>query len=246
MGRVSLPKVNECLYNEIVLIYPNVILPDYFTRLLRANIQNVPAAYNELGMYIGSNDGFWALCQKYFRTVDEKGRLETIIKALGWEGFRDRMASIFIYRYTNDAWPESIPEECCYEILQFEGKLTQYKTENNSRAFLLGLYLEMACRWISKNTSANGYVVPEITDELIGLLKYSKTRIIKIDWILILLFQFKTFLGMDELKGILKSEDDYSTIYNRLSVKEREIFTKNLLAYGSSINESDFFVGEVV
>ena len=81
-----------------------------------------------------------------------------------------------------------------------------------------------------------------IKEEHIDLMKYSKAKSIKIDWLILQLILFESFLGMDRLKSLLQSEIKFNALFNMLKDEEKELFLENLLKYGASISDYEFFL----
>ena len=222
--------------------YKTTQLPDYFTRLLKVRTQTTASGLSDILRYINQQRSFWGLIQKNFTDIDKEGRVENIIRSLGFETFRNRMASIFInYEFCGN-YDEEIDESLIDEILKIEKMIIPYSVEGNHRGFMLGFFAKMSK---TQNNDENYYTV-DLSSSLINLLKYSQRKLTKPDWILIILDQFCLSIGIEKLEKILKNGIRYMDIYNLLSVEEQKLFTENLLAYGQSINEPEFFVNDLV
>jgi hypothetical protein len=211
-------------------------LPDYFTRLLCSNMQNGEDNFSNLSMYIKSNPGFEGLVKRSFLDVDEKGRIDSIVKSLGWHGFRNRMSALFLEYHLNGQFPIKPNLELCHELVALEEKVKSQTVEGFSRAFMLGLYWKLH-RYKDNNQFIEGFNWIEILD----LLKHSKAKVIKIDWLLLSILHLQCFLGKEVVREALKTSADYKDLYERLDEKQKRTYTMNCLSYGASINEPEFF-----
>lgn len=211
-------------------------LPDYFTRLLCSNMQNGESNFSNLGDYIQSNPGFEGLVKRSFLDVDEKGRVNSIIKSLGWFGFRNRMSALFLEYHLNGQFPIKPNLELCHELVALEEKVKSQTVEGFSRAFMLALYWKLH-RYKDNNQFIESFNWMEILD----LLKYSKAKVIKIDWLLLSIVHFQSFLGKEVVRQALSSDADYITLYEKLDEKQKRTYMMNSLSYGASINEPEFF-----
>jgi hypothetical protein len=211
-------------------------LPDYFTRLLCSNMQNGEDNFKNLASYINSNPGFKGLVKRSFLDVDEKGRIETIVKSLGWFGFRNRMSALFLEYQLNGQFPIKPNLELCHELVALEEKVKSQTVEGFSRAFLLGFYWKLH-RYKDNNQFVDSFNWIEIQD----LLKHSKAKVIKIDWLLFSILHLQNFLGKEVVREALKGSADYKDLYESLDEKQKRIYIQNSLSYGASINEPEFF-----
>ena len=76
--------------------FPTVNLPYQFTSLLRANIQIGGNSIDNIRAYINSQKSMVALINLIFQDLGKKLELGSIIKAVGWTGFRDRMTNVYV------------------------------------------------------------------------------------------------------------------------------------------------------
>jgi len=220
--------------NKPTLSYIN--LPEYFTRVLCSNMQSGEDNFDNLGAYIRSEPGFLGLVERCFSDVDEKLRTETIIKSLGWYGFRNRMAAIFLEYQLNGKFPVKPNLELCHELVALEDNVKNQTVEGFSRAFMLGLYWKLH-RYKDNNSFMESFNWKEVLTHF----KHTKARVIKVDWLLFMIVHFHAYLGKEVLREALKGTPDYSELYSRLDENQKREYLNNALSYGASINEAEFF-----
>lgn len=217
-------------------------MPDDFTRFLRINTQSTGAFLSEFTVFVSKKKYLYSLIERSFSDVDAKGRVDVIMKSLGWDILRNRLAVLFIEKKLKGHFPTNATDtRSIAEILAFEDKVSPYTVSGHSRSFLLAFYLKLALlhlREVDPQTKRDDLI---IRDETIALLKFSHAKVINIDWLLLLLVHLEKFIGHKELSALLKKGVDYDEIIGYLKPKEKDQMTSNFLAYGSSINDLDMF-----
>jgi len=222
-----------------MMLEPNlsyISLPVYFTRLLCINMQYGEHHFENLAGHIASHPGFLGLIERCFKDIDEKANLRNIIKALGWFGFRNRMASIFLEYQLNGSFPLKPNLELCHELLTLEESVKLKTVDGFSRAFLLAFYWKL-----HKYKSNNSFLESLDWEDFLTLFSYTKARVVKIDWLIFMMIHFYTYQGKEVLRDALSKGTDYSQMYNSLTVNQKRQYTMNALSYGASINEAEFF-----
>jgi len=229
-----------------MICYPSVNLPDSFTRLLRTNLQkpDVIAAYIKHEME--EDQGLRSLVYRFFKDIDPKVRIEFIIKSVGWHGFRDRLASLYLYYKTHRDWPNETDQTMVSDLVEIEQKLKRATVDGFSRGFMLAFYFKMAGLSLSGDNNEGALNYLTIEDEIIDLLKSVKSRTVKIDWLVILMNHFDYFLGREKLKDSIKNGLGYEEIYKSLDPDFHSILMENNLTYGYSVNDPEFFYVETV
>jgi hypothetical protein len=223
--------------------FPTHVLPEYYTQLLRVNMQSTGSVFSNLSMYIHENRSLYAIVEKV--TKSPNGKSEEIsekIKNHGWFGIRNKVCSAYLYYLKNGNYPNAPAIEMIDSILRIEERLRPFAVRGFSRSFLLGFYLESVALSID-----GGELLASFLDKkFLALLDISNSRTHKIDWVMILLYHFKDFLGYDKLLDLLNNGSEYEQIYTQLSQDQQALLMKNLLAYGCSISESESFFTERV
>jgi len=228
------------------LLFEYVALPDSFTQLLRANLQSTRPFFKSLGIHLQKEEPLAMLIEKYFTDIDHKGRVEYVLRAAGWNGIRNRLASIYIFYQRQGRFPTknelALEANLSDTILDLETKGHSIAMDGISRLFLLGLYLELASITYGKN-----YKKLFLHDEeLWQLIARSKKRLEKTDWFLVQLVHFKFYLGYETLKGFLDKGASFDKIMSELDESSQAEMIASLLKYGSSTGDSDVFTAQIV
>jgi hypothetical protein len=226
------------------LQFPHVILPQEFVQLLKSNLtaSNSAAVFDVLK----SNRGLYEVLDVAFSEFNDGRGLEKTMVALGWANFRDRFASLYIYKAIHGKFPLKSDMGLVEEILKFESIYGEFSVSGQSRAFLLGFYLKLAHIKIQE-VEKNKFLEFQLPDEVIvPLLKLSQGRAEKIDWLILLLFHLSEALGDKSLAGALVSDKSFDGIYGLMSEDSRKRMHDNLMSYGMSIYEPETFLYQKV
>lgn len=231
---------------------PFINMPDYFTRMLQVNMQSGGENFRKLQDSIYKNQSLYALCSIAFKDIDQDLRLEKIINALGWYGFRDRLASLFIYYQRHGHYPLQYKINYANLIIHYEKKIQNFTTDGYSRGFLLGFYVEMANYAIEVGDidqgKKNSLQILNLTfdkiDQLIKSAKLFQGRTVRIDFLLLLLAHFHLFLGEEQTLKLMTEGKEYNDIFPLLELSDQKNLILNMMSYGSSIGDLDFFVGK--
>jgi hypothetical protein len=222
--------------------FPFVSLPEHFTKLLVSNIQNSTQGNNNLEMYIYENKELNALVKAIFRDIDPDGFLGKIISISGWIGIRNRLAAVYIEYAMAGRFPEVANLSLVTDIINIENRLRHFTPSGFSRAFLLGFYAKFALINVIHSTEGKNHLI--IKEEHFEFMKFSKTKSIRIDWLMFQLIQFDHFLGTDRLNSLLKANPRYDSLYALLSPEEKNAMIENCMAYGASINDSEIYLND--
>lgn len=229
--------------------FPYISLPEYYTRLLVSNIQNSTGTNTNLELYIAENPELNALIKKIFRDIDPDGFIGKILSISGWNGIRNRLASVYIEYAMTGRFPDTANLNLVSDIINIENKLRHFTPAGFSRAFLLGFYAKMTLIHVTKLTeikSSSETVAPLIVkDEHIEFMKHSKAKSTRIDWLLLQLIQYEHFLGMERMETLLQSGSRYESLFTLLSAEEQKQVIENCMTYGASINDTEIFLTDV-
>ena len=226
--------------------YVNVHLPDYFITLLKSNMASRVNFIGEVTNYIMHYPAFLGLIKKYFKEVDEQIRLDVILKSMGWENFRNKMALIYINFENQGMFPKDIDTGYLSSLLALERQVSSFITSDNSRAFLLSFYKTLGAIKLERLSEKKNYVLPELNSRTIALLEHANSKIKKVDVVLIILEQLTYLLGYELVKRNLSEKYPFSAIYSQMDEQVKEAFIKNLLIYGQSVNEVELFVKDTI
>lgn len=221
---------------------PYVTMPDHFVKLLCTNILPSSQVNNNLEMYLNENKDLNILVKKLFIDIDPDGFLGKIISISGWTGIRNRLACAFIDKNQNGSFPDQVLLSKLSDVLNLENKLRHFTPAGYSRAFLLAYYAKLTMVKLNQMEEIHQYTPLVIKDEVIELMKFSKSKSVRIDWLILQLALFESVLGIERLKNFISSEMKFQAIFNMLKPEEQEWFMQNLLVYGASISDYEFFL----
>lgn len=229
--------------------FPFISLPEHFTKLLVANIQNSTANNTNLELYINENKELNALVKRIFRDIDPDGFLGKILSISGWNGIRNRLAAVYLEYAMTGVFPDTANLNLVTDIINIENKLRHFTTPGFSRAFLLGFYAKMTLihvKKISDDVEDEEAVSPLIiTDDHIEFMKHSKAKSTRIDWLMLELIQYDHFLGTERVNTMLSAGSRYEAMFAQLSADEQQQMIENYMTYGASINDTDIFLADV-
>ncbi len=221
---------------------PHVILPAELLTLLKLNLPTSVAPETIL-QTISANPALLLLLDRTMAEFHGGKSLEKALTALGWAGFRDRFASLYVYKAIHGVYPSLTYLDLVDEVRALEARFGGFGTSGNSRVFLLGLYLKLSnLKLLSE--AAGKFLELRIPLEVDGLFKRTQGRSEKLDWLLLIVTHLLEGLGEIELSKALVSGQPLDSIYPRLAPDERERMFKNLLTYGTSIREPDMFLDD--
>ena len=228
----------------IKLHLPFVNLPHEFVALLKANhtVTNSPALIVDV---IRPNKALVFILETAFKDFDSSRGLEKVIMVLGWANFRERMASVYVYKSLYGDFPSKTDMELVDDIKLTESRYTDHSVNSYSRLFLLGLYLKLANLEI-QHGEENKFTEIKLPADLGDLLSLSEGRSERIDWLILLLLHLQSALGEKQLMEYLIEGKKFDELYLLMSKDDQTIMANNLMAYGASIRESDVFLYEKV
>jgi hypothetical protein len=225
-------------------IFPYVHLPSEFVMLLKSSLTLSNSGAPVLDV-LRPNKALYSVLKTSFMEFDERKNLEKILLALGWPNFRDRMASLYIHKIIYGAYPSRTNIELVEEISAIENRFRDFSVNSYSRLFLLGFYIKLANFQMQSSIEFDSAPLL-IPDELEKILQYSRGRSERIDWLIILIIHLLNDLGIDSLCEKLKAGMKFDELYQIMSQDSKELMANNLLAYGASIQEPDFFLYDKV
>lgn len=226
------------------LHFPYVNLPLEFVTLLK---QNLPAttAPGPVFDVIRPNRALLSVLENAFKEFDDGRGVEKVMTALGWSNFRERMASIYVYKTMYGDYPSRTNMELVEDIHEMETRFSAHSVNSFSRLFMLGFYLKLANLSIQQRED-NQFLEIKVAPEIGPILKLSQGRSEKIDWLILIVIHLNAALGEKMLMNNLAAGKKFEDLYQIMPKDAQEIMTHNLLAYGASIQESDVFLYEKV
>jgi hypothetical protein len=221
------------------------LLPDCYTFLLQMNMQTTSKFYSSFKSYIYENKDLHSHIKISCCDIDELGQVDRIIKAVGWHGLRNRLAHYYLGRLNLIEESQFFEEKNLVEILEIENRFQKFTVDGYSRLFLVGFYLKIL---INKKLSVGEGLLHD-AQSIVFLekaLMLSKSRTIKVDWLVITLLLLAQQLGEDLLLEKLKTKRCFSILWNELEGARRDSLIKGLMSYGASINDDEFISMELV
>lgn len=226
------------------LYLPHVVLPTEFITLLKTNLSSTSTSASIFEI-IRPNQAIYCVLEKAFREFDDGRGLEKTMAALGWANFRDRMASIYIYKAIYGNFPNKTSTELVEDLKVIELQFASHGVNSLSRLFLLGFYLKLS-NIETQRRRDNPFIETKIPENVSDILRMSQGRSEKIDWLILISMHLMNGLGEKIFMNALGSGKKLEEIYQLLTTEFRKNMLDNLLAYGASIDERDVFLYEKV
>jgi len=226
---------------------PQIYLPDIITRLCHIKLQNNRKSFAIIMDTIYADPALSILITRTFSEFLKYETIESMLNALGWDGFRNRVASLYLYKLEFGVFPGETKPDLVKGIVDFEIELKEFTVYGDSRLFLLGYYLR-SCELSFKNQKQfiAGSML-NISDNVIAAIKMNNHKSEKIDWLILILSYFTNYLGEEKLLDCLtKSNGNFYKILPLISEQNRHDLIENLLIYGGAINEDEMFLFEKV
>ncbi len=224
--------------------FPFVNLPNDLLELLKGEYHNSKESLTKLSIAVEQNPGLKQIVKKTMGEYDPEGRIEAIVKNLGFEAFRSRLSSIYIQKLDIHKFPEKSSLDRVQKITDLANSLQELSVMNSSRIFLLGVYLEFSSIYLTQSGQISHLEIPK---EIIAFLLKRKSKNTKLDWLVLLTWHFIEYFGRDPFLALLKKyNNDYQNVYLSMNEDSRFKMMANLLSYGSSIQDYDTFIYERV
>ncbi len=229
------------------ILFPIVYIPEDLSWINAIYLNNSRKAYLSISENVHSKPFLKLHVEKLFSSYIKANSIESMLNALGWRGFRNRLASSYLYHYFHGFFPEEDEVDNISEVVQFEEDLKGIFPEGNSRIFFLGFFLKMCEIQAMKENSNNFISFLGLSRQLKQVLLLGEQKLIKPDWLVLSLIHFESFLGKEKFVDIVKEDKgDFTRLKNRLSPEQKDLMVQNFLRYGASINETEMFLYEKV
>ena len=223
--------------------FTEVYLPGEFVNLLRFNSSLSGDAGQRTAKYLESVPSLKHLAKRSLEEFDpEKCRLEVIINNLGSNSFRDRMASVYYQKLKDGKFTFKSDIGLIDDVIELEERLQKHTILGMPNCFLISFYFKL----LSLENKVEDEGIKSLQfynriEEAIELLSELKTRVVKIDWLLIQLMNLCEFIPFSELKRKLKTES-YEKLYSGLSTKQKGQMLNNLLSYGYAVGDKETLI----
>lgn len=235
-----------------MLRIPFVHLPDAFVRLLKApiniNEKNNYKLIQDLCRFFDKNADLSQMLIQMSGDVNSEGEIESIVSLLGFYQVRNRLAASFIEKELSGAFSKNYNSNYINDIINIENKMLPFLKEPSSRIFLLGFYAKLSKITLDKNilyTQLNPqhetFNVIVFKEEHFKLMRYSKFKSQRLDWLFLLIISFSSIFEFDRMERLLHSNINFQALLKMLNKDEKHLLYQSLLNYGCSIIEEDFF-----
>lgn len=219
---------------------PYVNLPQEFVTLLKSSL-TASSGPEPILEVIRPNRALYSILENSFDEFHDGRGLEKLMLALGWFNFRDRMASVYIYKKIYGNYPAQTNMELVEEIKELESRFSSHGVHSYSRLFLLGFYFKMAQVQLREKAD-NPFLELNVPQEIGPLLKLSQGRTEKTDWLVLILMHMHIDIGPKLIANSLAQGKKFEDLYGFMTIEARRTMHDNLLAYGASIREQDIFL----
>jgi hypothetical protein len=218
-----------------------VTMPEYLLPFLKCNMQSGSENYRNLYNAIYDEQGFRSLFFHAFQEFDEKLEPKRVVSALGWESFRNRFCSMFVHYLQHDKFPKKTSEVPIAHIIDFENKFRRFSVDGHGRLFMLGLYFT----FLDIQNNNDHFKTFMKSEDLYKLIAKSKIKELRIDWLIIVLYNLMEYVPLDKIEERIDEEEAYLNFYREFDDQRQKDITQSYLAYASSIKDDYFFLNSI-
>lgn len=223
---------------------PVIKLPQELTTLMKMKLHNDAKSYSQVIDVLSQNSSLMAIISNAFNEFSEQGKILEIINVLGWKHFRDRLLSIYIYKFIFDRYPDSTDIHLISDLSDCEEMISNFSPNSSSRGLLFIFYL----KYFEYLKRDEGEIIKlnDIFSLVYDILSLSDGKTHRIDWLAFSVWHYSEYYGRDTLEEKLSNKISFYELYEGLSDKDREQYINNSLSYACSIYEDECFYSEKV
>ncbi len=226
---------------------PPISLPETMTRLCGFTHSNSRRGYSQLLDIIESDQFLNLYVKMAFKEYLDKAGIPGMLNALGWRGFRDRVAEAYLYHAMYGRFPEAIELNEVDYVLDLEKRFDFLNTESNSRVFMLGMYLKLCEIYFERNGIFPDESLNHIPPEVDEILIKGKSKPQTPDWLIVIVWSLTQVMGAEKAATtLLQSKGKMNQILLELKQDQYGHVLRSLLRYGFAIQDSQFFIEERV
>lgn len=222
-----------------------VNMPEEFVTLLKANLSG-QVSPSQVFDIIRPNKALYSLLESSFRDLDDGRGLEKTMLAQGWQNFRNRVASLYIFKTIFGHFPLKSDLALVEDLVKFEADFSAQGVQSNSRIFMLAFYLKLTQLQLQKKENNKFLEVQIPREEILSILKLTAGRSERTDWLILIVFHLNLGLGAKVLVDAIISGKSFDEIYSQMSPSARAFMHGNLLSYSASIFEPENFLYEKI
>lgn len=215
-------------------------LPNELVFLLKSNLTHDRDVFSFIYETLEDNQSLQYIFNHTFSYAEGEKNFKEMMKSLGWLHFRDRLSALYLNRIKDGKYPTQIDTSLINDMLILEQRLEDNTIQSVSRSYLFGFYLTAL-------KLTDDYFSVRIPRVVFDLMKLGRTRVERIDWMLLLMWHFAVYLGDKNLHGAIVNErKTYKDLYQQLTDDQQKQMMTNLLHYAYSINDGDFFKHQMI
>jgi hypothetical protein len=187
------------------------------------------------------------LIREIFKEYLEKGGILSMLSALGWEGFRNRLAQAYLYHLRYNKFPNRIVLDEINDVLDFERRFSFLYSEHNSRVFLLGFYLKICQVYMEEKVGSHNFDFLLVPIEVDEILIEGKSKSLNPDWLIMTVWSLFLLNGKEKTITLIdKTKGNFTEILGLIDTEDYQKIISGLLIYGNGVNDTQFFIGEKV
>lgn len=225
------------------LIMPVCPIPEELGWILQSHFHNNRSSYARITDEVYESPFLKLMVPKLFGRYMKGNNMESMLNALGWNGFRDRLTSMYIYKALKGNFPTELVESCIADIKKFENELIDFAPEGHSRIFMLAVYLKLCeIKFNSEHQYINDQLLV-VKPVIKRILEMGTQKSVKADWLILTLMNIVEIVDEEVLINTINNHNgNFYKVLGLLKEEEKEKVMTNLLAYGASINDNDMFI----
>lgn len=220
-----------------------VSLPGSFCRLLKANLQEYGNQVDLIKKFFIQDEALRAVLVLSHSDFKERYDLSQLIKSRGFINIRNRLGEAYYAYAFHGKYLQGQEIEDIFLPYEVEKSFKESIVTGYNRTYLLGFYLQLLKVEMKKEKLDTSQLDHFLIDRFYqNALRFLKSRVVKIDWVIILLYYLRSFLKEDYILQHLKNGGDFNHLLCEMSSANRETLLNNFLSYGASIDDDDFFL----
>jgi hypothetical protein len=227
---------------------PYVVIPEDFANFLKTDMRPNTKGWDQFIVKLHDNASLEALILNLFyqastaKTFQETA-IDAILKVNNWGAVRDKVAAAYMHKLRDKHFNYHPDETLVSEIKDCERIISDFCLPGPNRSFMLGLYFAMGK--MEGHFKKNDPFVT-LQKKILPYLTLMRSKIVKIDWAILILWHFHEFLGEEVLREKLQAGEDYTHFYSGLLEQQKTLMMSNLLSYAASINDRETLTSEII
>jgi len=231
-----------------MLTIPYVSIPEDFASFLKTDMRPNTKGWDQFIVRLRDNPSLEALILNLFSTTSQNKTfqetpIDAILKVSNWGAIRDQVAAAFLTKIKSKHFVHRPDLSLVDEIKDCERIISDHCLPGPNRSFMLGFYFSIAKLegHFKKNDPFS-----ILQTKVLPLLSLMRSKVIKVDWAILILWHFHEFLGEETLRDKLQAGEDYEHFYGGLLEQQKMLMMSNLLSYAASINDRETLTSEIV